>query len=144
MESSVQAVRSWRNLGGAVAAALCCLATTCHAPVGFEISGSLDSGVRFAVADLTEGNEPVSVKEIVVGQVAGDEMWHLNGRADVRSIVYGQVPEGLQVALGPASLQPGRAYYIVVMGDSGWGREAKGTCRFTLDETGHVQTEPGC
>lgn len=144
MESSVQAVHSWRNLAGAALAALCCIATTCHAPVGFEISGSLDSGVRFAVSDLTENGESVSVKEVVVGQAAGDEVWHLNGRADVRSIVYGQAPEGLQVALGPASLQPGRAYYIVVMGDSGWGREAKGTCSFRLDEAGHVHTEPGC
>lgn len=59
-------------------------------------------------------------------------------------IVYGQAPEGLQVALGPAPLQPGRAYYIAVMGDSGWGREAKGTCSFTLDEAGNVHTEPGC
>lgn len=144
MESSVQAVRNRRSLAGAVIAGLCCLATTCHAPVGFEISGSLGSGVQFAVSDLTEDDESVSVKEIVVGQVAGDEVWHLNGEADVRSIVYGEAPEGLQAALGPISLQPDRAYYIVVMGDSGWGREAKGTCRFTLDEAGQVHTEPGC
>ena len=144
MESFVQAARNRSSLVVALVAGLCCLAATCHAPVGFEISGDLDSRVHFAVSDLTEAETLVSVREVVVAQVAGGEVWHLNGQASLQSLVYGQTPDGMEVALGPVPLQPDGAYYIVVIGDSGWGREAKGTCRFGLDEAGRVHTEPGC
>jgi hypothetical protein len=144
MESSVLAVREFYRKLAVLAVAVGCMATTCHAPVGFEIRGDLESGVVFGIADLTSGNGKVAVEEVVVGQVAGEEFWRLEGHAELERLVYGEPPAGLTVKAGPLQLKPDHAYYVVVIGDAGWGREAKGTCTFTLNQAGHVQTEPGC
>jgi hypothetical protein len=127
-----------------LAVAASCLATTCHAPVGFEIRGDLESGVVFGIADLTADNGKVVVEEIVVGQVAGEEFWRVKGHAKLERLVYGESLQGLAVDAGPVPLQPDHAYYVIVKGDSGWGREAWGRCTFFLDQAGRVQTEPGC
>ena len=121
-----------------------CLATTCQAPVGFEIRGDLESGVVFGIADLTSNDAMVLVEEIVVGRVAGEELWRVQGHAKLQRLVYGESLQGLAVKLGPVPLQPDHAYYVIVKGDSAWGREAWGRCTFFLDPAGRVQTEPGC
>lgn len=127
-----------------LAVSAACLATTCHAPVGFEIRGDLESGVVFGIADLTSDNGNVVVEEVVVGQVAGDEFWRVEGHAKLERLVYGEPLQGLSIKAGPVPLQPDHAYYVIVKGDAAWGREAWGRCTFFLDQAGRVQTEPGC
>lgn len=127
-----------------VGVAITCLATTCYAPVGIEIRGDLESGVTIRLADLTRGDGGVDVDELIVGQTSGEVLWHLNGRARVEQIMYGHPPVGLSATGAPVPLKPDGAYYVVVLGDSGWGRDAKGTCRFSIDSTGRVQAESGC
>lgn len=66
------------------------------------------------------------VKELVVGEVGGDEFWRLRGRATVARIVYGQAPTGLVADLGPTPLRPHKTYYILVRGEAGWGQDLRG------------------
>lgn len=144
MESSVLAAHELYRKLAVLAVAASCLATTCHAPVGFEIRGDLESGVVFGIADLTSDNGKVGVEEVVVGQVAGEEFWRVQGHAKLERLVYGESLQGLAVKAGPVPLQPDHAYYVIVKGDAAWGREAWGRCTFFLDQAGRVQTEPGC
>ena len=144
MESSVLAPRElWTKATLAVVAAGC-VATTCYAPIGFDLRGDLESGVVFRIADSTGSKERVTVEEVVFGEVAGLEVWRLEGHASVEEVVYGEPQPGLLVKVEPAPLQPERAYYIVVRGDASWGRQAWGTCSFAIDGGGRVQPEPGC
>lgn len=123
---------------------LLCVATTCHAPVKFEIRGALRSGVVFGITDLTDENREVVVSEVIVGELDGEEVWHVNGRAETREFTYGEAVRGLTPTVGPKPLRPGARYYVVLRGESGWRREAWGTCQFTIDREGRLEKEKGC
>lgn len=127
-----------------VLVAIPCLAMMCGALAKFQISGDLNSGVVFALSDLPPKGRTLAVKELVVGEVGGDEFWHLRGRAIVARIVYGQAPTGLVADLGPTPLRADKTYYILVRGDAGWGQGFRGTCRFTIDTSARVSPEEGC
>lgn len=123
---------------------LLCVATTCHAPVKFDIRGALNSGVVFGITDLTDENRVVVVDEVIVGEVDGEEVWHVSGRAETREIAYGQAVAGLAPTVGPKPLRPNARYYVVLRGESGWRREAWGTCQFAIDRDGTLEKEEGC
>jgi hypothetical protein len=128
-----------------VLVAMPCLAMVCGAFAKFQISGDVDSGVVFALSDLPPKGRRLTVKELVIGEPNGAEVWRLRGRATVARIVYGQAPAGLAAELGPTPLRANTTYYIVVRGEAGWlGQNLWGTCNFTVDSSGRVQPEEGC
>lgn len=129
----------------AIAAALSCLAATCYTgarPLRFVPSPDLDSGPTFLVFDAVDGDFPVEAAKIAVGELHGDEIWRLEGRATVRSIVYGQAVEGLSETLPPRPLERGKAYYILVEGPAIWVGGHYGTYSFLVGEDGRISPAP--
>jgi hypothetical protein len=131
-----------RSLANAVLVSLLCVATTCDSPVRVDVGGDIESGVTFRVFDLANGGRLVPVEELVVGELYGDDVWRLQGRATMREFAYGQPIEGLIAQLGPRPLERGKTYYVVVSGGQRWRRGHYGTYTFTLDQHGRVTAAP--
>jgi len=121
---------------------LLCVATTCDVPVRFEVRGDIESGVTFRVFDLGSEGRLVPVEEVVVGELYGDEVWRLQGRAAIREFSYGQPIEGLVAQIGPGPLERGKSYYVVVSGGQRWRRGHYGTSTFAVDQQGRITAAP--
>jgi hypothetical protein len=134
-------------------------------PVGFRISGTLESGVHLRMFDPKD-EATVTIEELVVSETTGSEdwsvpdrseertlkvatgrtVWRLVGRANVPEIVYGNAPDGLGATEGPVPLAPGKTYDVFAGGTIGllWRRDARGGCRFSVTAAGRVDAPPGC
>lgn len=123
---------------------LLALGITCQGPgVGFEVQGGLEEGVVIAISDLSRDNNGIVLTEFVVRDArTGDLVWHLEGRADVRTVTYGVVPKGLHALKDAVPLLAGEAYVLVARGISKWGAEPFGTHQLLIDESGAASLNP--
>jgi hypothetical protein len=121
--------------------------TTCGTATAFEIQGAITDGVKVRVYDARTGKPISGISDVVVGEKYGLEVWRSTGDASIHEFVYGGEVKGLEPALPPVALEPGKTYYVAVSGwIGGWvGRsQTYGTCSFSVLEDGTVAPEENC
>lgn len=110
-----------------------------------EVGGNVDSHVVFR--PLENLGREVTMKEFVVAECDSHNatcqiVWRLQGEARVRSIVYGEAPDGLNTLVGPVPLRRGGRYTVGMLAEvyDITRLRGGGSCDFTVDAGGDVAT----
>jgi hypothetical protein len=85
-----------------------------------HVTGSLESGIYFEVTDADRSRIAVPLRQLQVNSEDGNTiLWHIKGEGDVVRLRYGVAPDGFEVVVEPADLDPARRY-LVSANSKGW------------------------
>jgi len=85
----------------------------CSSYFELHVNGRLESGIYFEVTDADRTRIAVPLRELQVDFEDGSKtLWHIKGKGDGDRLRYGVAPDGFEVVVEPAELEPARRYLV--------------------------------